>query len=124
MDTLSTFLADAADFEKTFADGDRSRLTPYFADDAIYRVESNVRGCELTGPASNSRGDEEGPRRLRSSSGDPDHQRHRRSDRRRRREDRLVGGDVHARRPGAILSLRGESLSRAHDGKIILLVDR
>ena len=50
MDTLQSFLAYAADFEKTFEDDDWSRLMGYFADDAVYRVESEIMGCELVGP--------------------------------------------------------------------------
>lgn len=50
MATLERFLQYAADFEKTLADDDWSRLTPYFAEDAVYRVESSLFGCELTGP--------------------------------------------------------------------------
>ena len=49
MGTLERFLAYAADFEKTLADDDWSRLTQYFREDAVYRVESGLFGCELTG---------------------------------------------------------------------------
>ena len=50
MSTLQRFMAYAADFEKTLGDDDWSRLTQHFSDDAVYRVESNLFGCELTGP--------------------------------------------------------------------------
>ena len=51
MSILELFLAYAADFEKTLADDDWSRLEPYFAEDAVYRVESSSFGAELQGPA-------------------------------------------------------------------------
>ena len=50
MGTLERFLAYAADFEKTLADDDWSRLRRHFSDDAVYRVESELFGCELEGP--------------------------------------------------------------------------
>lgn len=50
MGTLESFLSYAAEFEKSYADDDWSRLERFFADDAVYRVESNRFGCELTGP--------------------------------------------------------------------------
>jgi hypothetical protein len=43
------FMAYATDFEKTLADDDWSRLAQYFSPDAVYRVESSLFGCELTG---------------------------------------------------------------------------
>jgi len=49
MSIIERFMAYAADFEKTLADDDWSRLSQYFNEDAVYRVESNVFGCELTG---------------------------------------------------------------------------
>jgi len=49
MNVLERFLAYAADFEKTVVDDDWSRLEPHFADDAVYRVESDLFGCELHG---------------------------------------------------------------------------
>jgi hypothetical protein len=51
MGTLERFLLYAADFEKTLADDDWSRLTQYFSPEAVYRVESNLFGCELHGPS-------------------------------------------------------------------------
>lgn len=38
MDILQRFLAYAADFERTLADDDWTRLEDYFADDAVYEV--------------------------------------------------------------------------------------
>ncbi len=49
MSLMNRFLEYAADFEKTLADDDWSRLNPYFTDDATYRVDSTVFGCELKG---------------------------------------------------------------------------
>lgn len=50
MGIIERFLVYAQDFEKTLADDDWSRLTQYFSEDAVYRVESDLFGCELTGP--------------------------------------------------------------------------
>jgi hypothetical protein len=50
MSIIERFVAYAADFEKTLADDDWSRLGQYFSKDAVYRVESDLFGCELTGP--------------------------------------------------------------------------
>ena len=50
MGTLERFLAYAADFEKTLADDEWSRLRQYFDEKAVYRVESERFGCELIGP--------------------------------------------------------------------------
>ncbi len=52
MSIIERFAAYAADFEKTLADDDWSRLAQYFSQDAVYRVESDLFGCELTGPDS------------------------------------------------------------------------
>jgi hypothetical protein len=49
MTLIERFLAYAADFEKTVLGDDWSRLEQYFGDDTIYRVESGLFGCELTG---------------------------------------------------------------------------
>lgn len=38
MHILERFQAYAEDFEKTYVDNDWSRITPYFADDAVYEV--------------------------------------------------------------------------------------
>ena len=52
MSIVERFVTYAADFEKTLADDDWSRLTPHFSSDAVYRVEADLFGCELTGPQS------------------------------------------------------------------------
>ena len=49
MGIVESFMAYAADFEKTLVDDDWSRLERYFHDDALYRVESELFGCELRG---------------------------------------------------------------------------
>jgi len=49
MGIIERFVAYAADFEKTLADDDWSRLSQYFSEDAVYRVEASLLGCELTG---------------------------------------------------------------------------
>lgn len=123
MDTLQSFLAYAADFETTFKDDDWSRLTRYFRDDAVYRVESDVMGCELTGPEAILAGMKKSidglDRRLESRTIDvtrgPDID----------GEELSVAWTVtytHGTLPP--FQLRGESLARVHDGKITLLVDR
>ena len=50
MDIMQQFLAYAGDFEKTLADDDWTRLRRYFADDAVYEVKAETFGCRLTGP--------------------------------------------------------------------------
>jgi hypothetical protein len=50
MENLPRFMAYAADFEKTLADDDWSRLRQYFAEDAVYEVASTSFGCKLIGP--------------------------------------------------------------------------
>lgn len=50
MDHLARFMTYAADFEKTLADDDWSRLRQYFADDALYEVKAEGFGCSLRGP--------------------------------------------------------------------------
>jgi len=49
MDIMTRFGAYAADFEKTLADDDWSRLHDYFAEDAVYAVESEAFPCRLVG---------------------------------------------------------------------------
>jgi glutathione S-transferase len=51
MDLLLAFAEFAADFEKTFADDDWSRLERHFHEDASYRVENSPFACELRGRA-------------------------------------------------------------------------
>lgn len=50
MENLARFMQYAADFEKTLADDDWSRLRQYFASDAVYEVKAEAFGCRLTGP--------------------------------------------------------------------------
>lgn len=50
MNVLESFIAYADDFEKTYDDDDWHRLEQYFSPDAIYRVHSQLMGCELQGP--------------------------------------------------------------------------
>ena len=51
MDNLTHFLAYAGDFEKTYKDDDWSRLTQYFAADAIYEVKGLGMDCRIQGPS-------------------------------------------------------------------------
>lgn len=123
MDTLQTFLAYAADFEKTYVDDNWSRLTPYFADDAVYRVESDLMGCELIGPSAILAGMKKAldgfDRRLETRTIDVT-------------AGPAIDGDemtvswtvTYTHGTLAPFGLRGESLARARDGKIVLLVDR
>lgn len=50
MSIMQQFMAYAGDFEKTLADDDWTRLPRYFADDAVYDVQSDSFGCHLSGP--------------------------------------------------------------------------
>ena len=50
MDNLTAFMRYAADFEKTLADDDWSRLRQYFAPDAVYEVKAPGFPCRLQGP--------------------------------------------------------------------------
>ena len=50
MDVMRSFMAYAGDFERTYIDDDWTRLRRYFADDAVYAVESESFGCRLVGP--------------------------------------------------------------------------
>ena len=56
MGTLESFLAYAADFEKTLADDDWNRIAPHWHDDAVYRIDSEAFGCEITGSEAIFRG--------------------------------------------------------------------
>ena len=49
MGTLESFMAYAAAFEETFVDDDWSRLTQYFADDAVYEVIGGAMACRIEG---------------------------------------------------------------------------
>lgn len=50
MDVLASFMAYAADFERTYADDEWSRLVKHFAPDAVYEVAGEGIGCRLVGP--------------------------------------------------------------------------
>jgi len=122
MNILKRFLAYAADFEKTLADDDWSRLTQYFSDDAIYRVESETFGCELTGPGSIFAGmkksldglDRHFPERTIATTQGPDIE----------GDEMRVSWTVTYHKPGVPdFVLPGRSLARIRDGKIVLLVD-
>lgn len=122
MGTLEHFLAYAADFEKTLVDDDWDRVTPYFAEDAIYRVESNLFGCELTGPSAICKGiqkslngfDRKFPGRDISVTSGPDVA----------GDELRLGWTVTYQKDGLPpFVLRGESFARLSDGKIALLVD-
>ncbi len=122
MTSLETFLAYAADFEKTYTDDEWSRLTPYFHDDAVYRVESNLFGCELEGPPAILAGmkksldgfDRTFPSREIAVTEGPE-----------------VSGDelrvswtvTYNKGDLPPFALRGKSIARVRDGKIALLVD-
>jgi len=122
MTTEERFLSYAADFEKTYVDDDWSRLTPHFTEDAIYRVESDLFGCELTGPAAILAGMRKSldgfdrhfaEREIAVTEGPTVED-----------EEMHVGWTVTYRRdelPPFVL--RGESRARVRDGKISLLVD-
>lgn len=56
MDNLTRFLEYAGPFEQTYVDDDWSRLRPFFADDAVYEVQSDSFGCVLRGPDAILRG--------------------------------------------------------------------
>lgn len=122
MSILQRFLAYAADFEKTLVDDDWSRLGQYFSDDAVYRVDSELFGCELTGPDAIFAGmkksldgfDRNFPRREIATHGGPV----------------VEGNELHVawavtyqkdELPDFVL--RGKSLARICDDKIELLVD-
>jgi len=122
MSAMDQFLAYAAAFEQTFADDDWSRITPYFASDAVYTVESSAFGGAMVGPAAIAAG-------IRNSVNGFD----RMFD---EREIELVGrpevdGDevrlawnVHYRKQGyEPYVLRGRSTVRFRDGLIVAMTD-
>ncbi len=122
MSIIERFMAYAADFEKTLADDDWSRLAQYFSEDAVYRVESGLFGCELTGPASIFAGmkksldgfDRKFSKREIALTEGPDVE----------GDEMRVSWTVNYRKddlPDFVL--RGKSLARIRDAKIVLLVD-
>ncbi len=51
MTLIEKFYGYAADFEKTYADDDWSRLERHFADDVVYEVVNAPFACRITGRA-------------------------------------------------------------------------
>lgn len=122
MNIVERFVAYAADFEKTLADDDWSRLHQYFSDDAVYRVESSLFGCELTGPDAIFTGmkksldgfDRNFPEREIAMTEGPAVE----------GDEMRVSWAVTYHKPGIPdFVLRGQSRARIRDGKIVLLVD-
>lgn len=48
---LEVLLEYAAAFEETYSDDDWSRLSPYFAENAVYEVRGGPFACTINGPA-------------------------------------------------------------------------
>ena len=122
MGIIERFVAYAADFEKTLADDDWSRLPQYFGEDAVYRVEADLFGCELTGPDSIFAGmkksldgfDRNFPEREISMTDGP----HVDGD-----EMRVSWTVTYHKEGLPDFVLRGKSLARIRDDRIVLLVD-
>lgn len=122
MTTLARFMAYAADFEKTYVDDDWTRLPQHFVDDAVYRVESDLFGCELKGPEAILAGMKKSldgfdrtfaEREIAITEG-PDVD----------GEELRATWTVTYRKDGLPpFLLRGKSMARVRDGKIVLLVD-
>lgn len=122
MNIVERFLAYAADFERTLADDDWSRLAQYFSEDAVYRVESDMFGCELTGPEAIFAGmkksldgfDRVFPEREIAMTEGPEVE----------GDEMRVGWAVTYHKEGLPdFVLRGNSLARITAGRIVLLVD-
>lgn len=122
MGVLDGFLGYAADFEKTYVDDDWSRLEQHFADDAVYRVESDAFGCELTGPQEILAGmkksldgfDRRFAEREIALAGEPEIE----GD-----ELRVAWTVTYTKGELPPFVLRGASFARMRDGRISLLVD-
>lgn len=122
MNVVQRFLLYAADFEKTLADDDWSRLEPHWSEDAVYRVESSLFGCDLQGRDAIFAGmkrsldgfDRNFPEREIETSGAPE-----------------VDGDemqvswkvTYHKEDHPDFVLPGKSMARVADGKLVLLVD-
>ena len=112
----------AADFERTLADDDWSRLEQYFSEDAVYRVEGDLFGCELTGPDSIFAGmkksldgfDRNFPEREIAMTEGPSVEGN---------EMRVSWTVTYHRHDLPDFVLRGKTLARIRDDKIELLVD-
>lgn len=122
MGIVERFVAYAADFEKTLADDDWSRLAQHFGDDAVYRVESDLFGCELNGAEAIFAGmkksldgfDRNFPTREISMTEGPAVE----------GDELSVSWTVTYHKPGLPdFLLRGRSFARVRDDKITLLVD-
>lgn len=122
MNTLETFLAYADDFEKTLRDDDWSRVERWFSDDAVYRVESELMGCELSGPAAIAAGMKKSldgfDRRFDGRKIDIDEGPHVEGD-----ELRVVWRVTYHLGDHPPYVLKGRSLARVEDGRVALLVD-
>jgi hypothetical protein len=122
MDIMQEFMAYARDFERTLVDDEWTRLRGYFADDAVYEVNAESFGCHLTGPAAIFAG------MKKSLDG---------FDRRFTKRDIEVtsgpeiSGDemqmawkvVYSKEGVPPFVLRGRSMVRYHNGKIVYLAD-
>lgn len=122
MSIVEQLLAYAADFEKTLADDEWSRLTRHFSKDAVYRVESDLFGCELTGPDEIFTGmkksldglDRKFATREIAMTEGPEIE----------GDELRVSWTVTYHKPGLPdFVLPGRSLARIRDGKLVLLVD-
>lgn len=122
MGVIESFLTYAAGFEKTLADDDWSRLSKHFSEDAVYRVESDLFGCELTGHENIFAGmkksldgfDRNFPEREIETTEGPDVE----------GDELRVGWTVTYHKEGLPdFVLRGRSLARFSGEKIVLLVD-
>ncbi len=122
MDTLTTFMAYAADFELTYIDDDWERVRNHFAEGIVYEVMAESFGCKLIGREAIAAG-------LKKSLDGFD----RRFD---SREVELVGEpqidgevlraawNVHYTKAGCDpFTLRGSSTVRCVDGKVMHLTD-
>ncbi len=122
MDILQQFMAYAGDFERTLADDDWTRLRRYFADDAVYEVKAELFGCRLAGPAAIFAGmkksldgfDRKFAKRDIEVTSGPEIS----------ADEMRLGWKVVYNKEGVPpFVLRGESLVRYADGKIVYLTD-
>ena len=122
MSIIERFLAYAAEFEKTLEDDDWSRLAPYFSEDATYRVEADLFGCDLSGRDAIFAGMKKSldgfdrhfdEREIALTEGpDVDGE-----------EMRVAWTVTYHKAAMPDFVLRGSSLARIRDGEIVLLVD-
>jgi hypothetical protein len=122
MDIMQKFMAYAGDFEKTLTDDDWTRVKPHFADDAVYEVKAAPFACKLSGPDAICAGikksldgfDRQFDRRDIEVIGQPEIE----GD-----EMRIAWSIVYHKEGLAPYTLRGRSMARYRDGKIIYLAD-